>query len=212
MPTLQQLDTSKIVQVKFPETQYYKEVFTKNQVVIHHTVSSGNATNVFSGWASNPERVATPFVIAGNGIIHQGFSSKHWAHHLGTKEQNNTALNKASVGIEVCNWGGLTKKDGKYYSAFNSEVPAADVIDYGQKWHGYQYFHKYSPAQIESLRQLIVYLCDTYQIPKTYFPEMWELNKKALAGEKGVFTHVSYRTDKSDMHPQPELIAMLKNL
>jgi hypothetical protein len=127
-------------------------------------------------------------------------------------ETNNTALNKASVGIEVCNWGGLTKVNGKYYSAFNSEIPASEVIDYGQKWHGYQYFHKYSTAQIESLRQLIEYLCETYDIPKTYFPDMWELNSQAIAGQKGVFTHVSYRKDKSDMHPQPELIEMLKNL
>lgn len=210
--TQQALDISKIVQVTFPESQYYKENTAKNQVVIHHTVSSANAKNVFSGWASNSERVATPFVIAGDGVIHQGFSSKYWAHHLGTKASNNTALNKGAVGIEVCSWGGLTKKGDKYYSAFNSEVPASQVMDYGQKWRGYQYFHKYTAAQIESLRQLIVYLCDTYAIPKTYIPGMWDLNNDALAGKKGVYTHVSFRTDKSDMHPQPELIEMLKNL
>src|SRR5688500_11519420 len=111
--TQQVLDVSKIVQVTFPESQYYKENTAKNQVVIHHTVSSANAKNVFSGWASNSERVATPFVIAGDGVIHQGFSSKYWAHHLGTKAANNTALNKGAVGIEVCSWGGLTKKGDK---------------------------------------------------------------------------------------------------
>lgn len=206
------LDTSKIVQVKFSESQYYKEEFPKNQVVIHHTVSGSNAVRVFDGWSANQERVATAFVIAGDGLIHQGFSSRYWAHHLGTKNANNTALNRSSVAIEVCNWGGLTKKDGKYYSAFNSEVPASQVIDYEKKWRGYQYFHKYTAPQIESLRQLIVYLCDTYKIPKTYIPTMWDINNDALAGHKGVYTHVSYRTDKSDMHPQPELIEMLKNL
>ena len=41
---------------------------------------------------------------------------------------------------------------------------------------------------------------------------MFETNEKALKGYHGVWTHTSYRTDKSDCHPQPELIEMLKNI
>lgn len=212
MPVKPKLDIKSIIQVKFPEGQYYKEDQVKNQIVIHHTVSGPNATRVFEGWASNPERVATAFVIAGDGVITQGFTSKYWAHHLGLKKPNNTALNKASIGIEVCNWGGLTFKDGKYYSAFNREVAPNEVIDYGKKWRGYRYFHKYTPAQIESLRQLLVYLADKFTISKAYQEDIWDINKNALAGKPGIYTHVSYREDKSDMHPQPELVTMLKEL
>lgn len=212
MPVKQKLDIKNIIQVKFPESQYYKEDQVKKQIVIHHTVSGPNATRVFEGWASNPDRVATAFVIAGDGIITQGFGSKYWAHHLGLKKTNNTALNKASVAIEVCNWGGLTLKDGKYYSAFNREVAPNEVVDYGKKWRGYRFFHKYTPAQIESLRQLLVYLADKYAVSKVYNDDMWDISKNALAGKNGIYTHVSYREDKSDMHPQPELVAMLKEL
>lgn len=60
------LDTSKILQVKFPETQYYKQEFKKNQIVIHHTVSGSNPTNVINAWITNTERVATAFVIGGD--------------------------------------------------------------------------------------------------------------------------------------------------
>jgi hypothetical protein len=35
---------------------------------------------------------------------------------------------------------------------------------------------------------------------------------KALSGTPGVWTHVSYRADKSDCHPQIELINALKEL
>lgn len=212
MPVLQKLDIKKIVQVKFPESQYYKEEVAKKQIVIHHTVSGPDATVVFEGWASNPERVATAFVISADGTIVQGFASKYWAHHLGLKKSNNTALNKAAIAIEVCNWGGLTTKDGKYYSAFNREVPADQVIDYGKKWRGYRYFHKYTPQQIESLRQLLVYLSDKFSITKTYNADMWDISANALSGKNGIYTHVSYREDKSDMHPQPELITMLQSL
>ena len=80
---IQKLDSTKILQVKFPETQYYKEEHPKNQVVIHHTVSGSNPANVINVWATNTERVATAFVMGGDGTIAQAFSSKHWAHHLG---------------------------------------------------------------------------------------------------------------------------------
>lgn len=206
------LDLSKIVQVNFPEAQYFPQAFPKKQICLHHTVSGPNGARIFEGWAANTDRVATALVVAGDGTIYQGFKSEHWAHHLGLKTSNNTALNQASIGIEVCNWGALTLKDGKYYSAFGQEIPAAEVIDYGQPWRGAQYFQRYTAAQIESTRQLVVFLCDKYGIPKDYNEDIFDINQRALNGEAGIFTHVSYRTDKSDMHPQPELKAMLAGL
>ena len=55
------LDTSKIVQVRLKETQYYQEEFPKKQIVLHHTVSNGNAKNVMSWWAKTPAKVGTAF-------------------------------------------------------------------------------------------------------------------------------------------------------
>lgn len=212
MTTLPTLDESKIITYNFPASQYYQEVATKKQLVIHHTVSGPDANTIFANWAKTAERVATSFVIGGKGEIVQGFSSKFWAHHLGLTSSNNTVLNKAAIAIEVCNWGGLTEKGGKYFSYFNTEVPASEVIDYGQTWRGYRYFHKYNAAQVEALRQLLNYLADKYTIAKTYNSDMWDISQNALAGKNGIYTHVSYRKDKSDMHPQPELISMLRGL
>ena len=42
--------------------------------------------------------------------------------------------------------------------------------------------------------------------------EEWNISSNALSGKNGIYTHVSYREDKSDMHPQAELIAMLQSL
>ena len=41
---------------------------------------------------------------------------------------------------------------------------------------------------------------------------MFETNSLTLKGYHEVFTHVSYREDKSDCHPQPDLIEMLKSM
>lgn len=218
------LDISKIVQIPLPESQYYKQIFPKNQIVIHHTAGGPNAKNVVAGWKSTKDRVATAFIIDGNGIIHQCFSSKYWAHHLGLKRSNNTKLNQKSIAIEVTNWGGLEKggytkagkfieKDpDKFYSYTGTEVPHEQVHDMGVKWHGSRFYHRYRDTQIESLRQLLVYLGETYKIPLEYNWEIWSVNNGSLTGKPGVFTHVSYRKDKQDMWPQPELVDMLIKL
>lgn len=206
------LDLNSIVQFPFPVDEYYKEETPKQQIVIHHTVSGANAENIFIGWQQTPERVATALVIGGDGKIVQGFSSKFWAHHLGLKAANNTALNKGSIGIEICNWGGLTFDGAKYKNAYGNIVPEGSIIKYPESFRSFSYFQKYSTAQIESLRQLLVFLCDKYSIPKTYNADMWDYSEKAMAGTPGIYTHVSYRKDKSDCHPQPELVAMLQSL
>jgi hypothetical protein len=41
---------------------------------------------------------------------------------------------------------------------------------------------------------------------------MWDVSKNALSGKPGIYTHVSYRKDKSDCVPQPELITALQSL
>jgi len=44
------------------------------------------------------------------------------------------------------------------------------------------------------------------------FSTMFNINQSALELKPGIFTHVNYRTDKSDVYPQPELIQMLNQL
>jgi hypothetical protein len=43
-------------------------------------------------------------------------------------------------------------------------------------------------------------------------PDAFEVNQNALNGDHGVWSHSSVRKDKSDVSPQPELIAMLRTL
>lgn len=208
----QELELSKIEQFDLGDENYYKEETPKKQIVLHHTVSGPLAKNIIIGWQQTPERVATALVVGGSGNIVQAFSSKYWAHHLGLKLSNNTALNKGSIGIEICNWGGLTFNGTNYLNAYNKVVSGDSIMSYPKGFRGFKFFQKYNDSQIEATRQLLVFLCNRYQIPKTYNADMWDISQNALAGKPGIYTHVSYRADKSDCHPQPELIAMLKNL
>ena len=201
-----------IIQYPLDKSQYFQEKYTKRQIVLHHTASSGNAKNVIAGWQKNSERIGVAFVIDRDGVIHQAFSSEHWAHHLGSHELNNTLLNKQSVGIELCNWGPLKLQKSKYVNYLNQEIPIDEVYVYDSPFRGSFFYQKYTDKQLESLKNLIVYLTETYNIPKDYKKDMWDLSRLALSGSPGIYSHVSFRKDKSDCHPQQELEALLKAL
>jgi N-acetyl-anhydromuramyl-L-alanine amidase AmpD len=216
---MKKLDIQAIKQVRLKDNQYFAESSPKTQIYLHHTAGNGNAEGVSRYWNGNDSRIATAFIIGENGTIVQCFSSKHWAWHLGIDQEDfarNGAkysnLNKLSVGIEVCNWGYLKKKGDKYYNYAGGVVNPSYVTELETPYKGYKYWYKYSDAQIESLRQLVEYLCETYDIPKDYRSEIWSIDKEAFKGTKGIFTHNSVRKDKSDMYPDPRVIKMLENL
>jgi hypothetical protein len=118
----------------------------------------------------------------------------------------------------LCAWGAL--KRGKttssikatFTSSTGTIVPNDQVIELEKPFRGSKYFQKYTDKQLKSLQILVNYLCETHNIPKTYNPEMWEYSRSAMNGSPGIYSHLSFRKDKSDCFPQKELIAIIQNL
>jgi N-acetyl-anhydromuramyl-L-alanine amidase AmpD len=221
--TISKLDLNEIIVVDFPENQYVKEQTDKKQIVLHHTVSGQGVDGDISWWRKTVERIGTAIIIGWDGKIYQCFSSKYWAYHLGAGNSN---LDKQSIGIEIDSWGGLVRFNRQWYPAKWDEnlkqnvantnikpIPERNVQIYVNGFCGFYGYEKYSDAQIEAARKLLIYWGERYKIPLKYNENMWDLNNDALSGKAGVWTHVSYRGNKkSDCHPQPELINMLKSL
>lgn len=221
---MEKLDIKKdIIWYPAPEKEYHKEIFTKKQIVIHHTASGGNSKgdmDYLNG--DNQGAVNVPFFIDRDGQIWQAFSSKYYAAHLGIPTStfkkfnvNNTCLDlhKKSIAIELDSWGYLTLKNEKYYSWSGEQVKAENVVTYPEGYLGQKYYEKYYSKQLESLKKLLIYLCETYNISKEYNCDMWKVSANALSGKNGIWTHTSYReSGKWDCHPQLELIEMLKSL
>lgn len=223
------LDKAKdITPFDFSKEQYIQEEHPKIQIYLHHTAGNSNGFDVYRFWESNPERIATCVTVCGkpkstdsfeDGRIVQGYSSKKWAYHLGLKESTfqkfnlpYKSLDKISIGIEICNWGQLTRKDGKFYTHANTVVSEENVVELSQPHRGFKYFHAITNNQIVSTEKLLRYWGQTYDIPLKYNEDIWDVNTRALKGESGVFTHNSVRFDKVDVSPQPKLIEMLKSL
>ena len=221
------LELSKIKQVPLNESQYFKVEAKKNQIVLHHTAGNSSGVATIQNWnADDRGRIATCVTISGagknsvDGEICQAFSSKHWAYHLGVKQEvfraykvPYTELDKHSIGIEICNWGQLEKRGDKFYSYVNREVPKEAVTELPEPYKGHRYFHQYTDAQIEAVHDLLVYWKEVYNIDLTFdYDQCFTVNTKALRGENGLFTHNSYRKDKIDIYPCPRMITMLKTL
>jgi N-acetyl-anhydromuramyl-L-alanine amidase AmpD len=121
---------------KFDANQYYAQETPKKQVYLHFTVSGYGAKGDIDWWRKDPQRVAAHFIIDYDGIIHQLYSTRFWANHLGVKEeffrkilgeahmivtpsgntQNNQILNQQSIAIEIDTWGPLLQaQDGNFY-------------------------------------------------------------------------------------------------
>lgn len=222
------LDLSKIKQLPLDTSQYLQEEVTKKQIVLHHTAGGPSGINVSNDWNTDARgRIATCVIISGpgatnsyDGEIIQTFPSKFWAYHLGVKNDvfrayNIPAINldKLSIGIEICNWGQLEKKGNKYYNYVNREVPVDQVTTLDKPYKKYKYFHKYSDAQIQSVKDLLQYWSSKYNINLNYdYTRMFTVTSGALKGENGLYTHNSYRGDKIDIYPCPRMIEMLKTL
>ena len=218
-----------IVKLQLEDGEFYKEITNKKVIVLHHTAGGPSAINVISGaWehdknaAGDKLAVATSYVIGGNlstdptmdGKIFQAFDDAYYAHHLGCKTANNLALNKQSIGIEICNWGPILFKAGKYLTYVGTELNANEVYKLNKPFRGYTYYHEYTDKQIESVKQLLISLSIKHRIniKKVWNLLSFELSKDALAGASGLWCHTSYRADKFDISPSPKIIAMLNSL
>lgn len=208
---IQPIDLSKIKSVSFPSNKYFKEIYDKKQIVLHHTVSGPGIRGDLATWLKYKSRIGTCIIIDRDGTPNQLFSSKYWAWHLGVGKKS---LDSTSIGIEFDNWGPLYK-DGNIYRtvAYKNKVNVP-ITQYQDKFRDEEYYESYTDAQIQTAGELIMFWNNRYGIPIDYKEDMWDVSKKALSGEPGIWTHCSYRPnpEKKDCHPQPELIDMLKSL
>ena len=228
MQSKKELNLSEINFVGMDDNEFIRVETDKKQIYLHHTAGNSSGVNVIRYWNNDKRgRVATCVVISGkdakmskDGEICQAFSSKYWAYHLGVKKEIFGAmdveyklLDKNSIGVEICNWGYLTEKDGTFYNYVNGVVPENEVTTLETPYKRKRYWHRYTDAQIESVRQLLVFWNKRYGISITYNEcDMWNVSKRALRGENGLFTHNSVRPDKLDIYPCPRMIEMLKTL
>jgi N-acetyl-anhydromuramyl-L-alanine amidase AmpD len=228
-----------IQQYRLPDGEYVKQETNKEWIFLHHTAGRSNPKKTIDHWASDQRgRVGTHYVIGGvqstldlnnlseedskhNGKILQAIGDEYWAYHLGPVKSSK--MHRGSISIEICSAGYLTQTDNKFYTWYGAEVHASQVCRLETSYKDHKYYHKYSHAQIKSLKALLLLLADKHAIDlksgisdlirKSTSNEAFNYNETANLGKiKGILTHGQVRTGKSDVFPQKELIDMLVGL
>jgi N-acetyl-anhydromuramyl-L-alanine amidase AmpD len=190
-----------------PPSEYYAREFRKDLIVLHFTAGA-TARSAVNTWRSNPEHVATAYVVDLDGTIYEVFPPQYWAYHLGIK--GGTPLERRSIGIEIANVGPL-----------QSDAENASVLNWWPKnwrqkyctreesdryveatFRGKKYFARYANAQLDAVGRLVRYLCDRFDIERRLPSSADRLCcDPTFAGYKGIATHVNFRPDKWDVGP-----------
>lgn len=203
--------------------------YTNDYIILHHTAGWNNPFNTIADWDRDTRgRVCTEFVIGGikctdgdktyDGVVAKAFPDAGAGFHIGASGIGSTLYDMHAVGIENCCFGHV--KDGKNYAG--STVQPSQIVTLPNKFRGYTQFHRYSNAQLESLRKLLLYIGERdnidlhkglYEWIKKEGVSAFDYRSDAYNGKvKGIVTHANIRKDKEDMFPQQELIDMILSL
>lgn len=181
--------------LRLTDDRYVKEEHPKKQIYLHHTVG-GSAKSSFDWWQSQPSRIATAYLIDRDGTIYEVFDPKYWAWHLGV---NNRKYDQQSIGIELCNFGGLVKKDDKLYILDGVQEFKGKHLT--KSWRTYEHWEAYTDKQQEATRWLVNSLCDQFNIPKKIVEGDHLRFDLSLLDFEGIVSHCNVRNDKTDVHP-----------
>lgn len=207
---------------------YYKQVFKKDKIVLHHTAGSHNPHWVLDGWNANKKKIGTAWVIGGmanppykdvfDGDVVNYYDDKYWSHHIGIPESN-YHITKPSIGIELCNYGYLVKNNyGTYLTYVGTVVPPEQVVSCD--FRGFSFYEAYTEAQIIKLKALLLDIAErhTIDLHEGLYKMLKNGNKafeyqtSARSGRPGLWTHGNFRKDKWDCSPQGKLIDMILSL
>ena len=187
---------------------FNEEILPKSKIVIHFT--AGYLKGDIATLTQPGNHVSVPFVIARSGDIYNLWASKYWSYHLGKNAVGgNTEMSSKTIAIEISNIGCLKKSGNNLVTTYsNTDVYCSlDEITFYAKvpaYRGFEYFATFTQAQYHSLKLLLKFLSNKYNIPYTFLPtnKRFNLFTPAEASSfKGICTHVNFRADKWDIGP-----------
>jgi hypothetical protein len=237
-----------ITQYFLRKGEYYAGPVKKSWIFLHHTAGWHNPNGTVDSWnADNRGPVATEFILGGpsirgndnshDGSLVQAFPRGGYGWHLGT---GNDSMHRESVGIELCNFGQLTKggwnrwdivnkrniwiagKPDSFYTYVGTEAHPSQIIELSESFRGFKFWHKYSDKQVEVLKNWIIYIGnrDNIDIRKGIVEQIKKHGAKAFDmvdislcnKTPGLWLHTNVQRGKVDLFPQPNVIEMLLSL
>jgi Putative peptidoglycan binding domain/N-acetylmuramoyl-L-alanine amidase len=232
-----------------PKSEYFAGPVPKDWIFLHHTAGWNDPYATIKAWGRDTRgAIATEWVLGGqkitdndsryDGDLVQAFPEGGYGWHLGT---GNNVMHRNSVGIELCNFGFVTKggywkwnattkknvwiplKPNSFYTYVGTEAHPDQLVTLSKAFRGHSVWHKYSDKQITVLKDWILYVANRdnidprkgliEQIKKLGVHEAFDLVDVALCTRTpGMWLHTNVQKGKVDLFPQEELVDMLLSL
>lgn len=224
------------------DVEFYKNETQKNTIFIHNSNSCSRPDWRIGNWQKRWEKDKSGFYVLDNngkpkelkvgshyvigrssssadiniwdGKVLRAIDDKYCINHLDINSANCQDLNFKSISIEICNYGHLTHRDGKFYNSVNKLVRDSDVVELEDSFRGYKYWERYTSKQIESLRVLILHLKQKYniEIEKGIYDKNWFEYGDNWFSLGGLRNYSQVNRDVFGIFPQKEMIRMLNSL
>jgi N-acetyl-anhydromuramyl-L-alanine amidase AmpD len=179
-------------------TNFYNKTFKKTQIVIGH--SGRKDMRHFESWLNRRNgkyRKTSPFSIDSNGNIYQHFDPSYYSDFLGGEQDKNI------ISITLVNQGWLKLNENNVYVDWLGHIYSKETGVVEKNWRDYRYWCRYSDEQLESLKKLIIYLCDKFDIEKNIITNnVYNENTDIF---KGVVFRSNYFKDLTDVSPAFEI-------
>jgi len=211
---------------KFPETRFVKIKTEKKQIVIHISNTLPAKEEDADLWRENTETFAFHYIISRDGRLHKCFDDDYFTQGKNSNgDENVFDAHKINVALE--NYGPLVKyKDGKYYpfqlvsngDVEVSSVPDDDVHSFvacaESYYRGFKCYEKYTAPQLETLRNLLVFLQNKHSIPCNFTSKVWfNISENgATEGRQGIFPYSAFVSHLFVPFPDRNFTKLLKSL
>ena len=144
------------------KNHFFNKKNKKKKIVLTNSFSKD--MKFFKGWElrrnKNYKKV-TPYTVDVDGTVYQHYNPEYYSNFLKLEE-----LDKQTIPITVVNQGWL-KKDSltNKYKDWVGNIYSGDDV-YNKEWRGHYMWAPYSKQQMESVANLVDYLCDKYKIER----------------------------------------------
>lgn len=177
----------------------------KKQILLTHT--SRNIRDYISGlkYRYNGDYEKLPhYIISREGEIFQILPPETYGKYL-----ESASYNKQTIIISLENLGWLKKNPlSNGYINWIGNIYKDEV--YERKWRGYFFWQPYTDQQMESVSQLILKLCDEFDIPKTTIGHNVKMDK--IEKFNGIASYSNYYSERTDLNPSFDFEKLKKNI
>lgn len=147
---------------KLSDSNYYKEEYTKKQIVIGHT--SRKDMYHYSSWKNRHNgkyKKTAAYTIDKDGKVYEHYDPKYYSEYVSLHDMGPFTI---PIALSNVGWVQRDNLNDRYYDWLGHNYILEDDDIVKQRWRNKEHWVKYTDEQLQSLRNLTDKLCNDFEI------------------------------------------------